>query len=884
MLLFTRLRIGIDLRGVGDQDVLRRGSLKLRRTGQTHIKFKCLILHMAIPQVVFLRHRNKVIEGMGVLLGKLPPGFILQGEQHVHHVICVLQIDRVLVNLKVGILRRIELSRRTLFRYSCAESEGQAQPGRHHRQLSALCVDVEGAVPHPLIHNLILCQGTIVGCGGQGCALEPYAVSHIQGHGVGILGDIHIKGNPDLVLPQPIGEPANLCGVIFVRKSNLVQLVACFGRCHSLKLVCGFGYFCSLGIRHSLRDCIEQKNLIRYSTNFLIQLEIFNSYLLRQTDINFLIRCNIVGGIRIGGRAEQAVEGNGLSRRCGGLAQDRHSLQSAFLIRLLHGQRDLASCVCDLHGIVDRCGRALIGTGIVHFHGGKVGISSLVCGQQLAEGGGVSRRGILVTGGHVAHVILLIAAYVGLDLGEILVLAESCHLGGKGDKAAAAGEGAAVLSLGWVLCRRVPDFHSVARGCRNLLGGDAYFIIVFIGEFHGLIGARGAALVDHMELSQIIDNIGIACVIIINWHIVGFSIHAHALSYLSSEAERSAVAIIEIPCTVILPGNRSAHCGGNNGIRLLSLVASGGCLTGVKNRIAAPLDGLCSCVVTISRPLKIWGQVVLPVLQVQVFPGQCDGMIGFICLLCKGKPVLIAAVLDPVIFRIQQVGSGGLSRRVIGDMVEFRINIAAIFCVIWQGNGELQLLKELRHIDVILVRVYPDLPQGKGLIRRHGYTGLHTDTGQSGTGLDSSVVTSRIIVFARNLRSGRDCLICLSVCVDFDFERSLKLLLLCSVPENGVRGQNDIKAVLFRRIFEGIGDGAICGTVSAVVVLTMQLVNAFRRYALRHAAPLRNRIFHHGQPVRHGDLHLFVRQIQLAFHLNVQGKLLGKVNGEGASI
>ena len=64
----------------------------------------------------------------------------------------------------------------------------------------------------------------------------------------------------------------------------------------------------------------------------------------------------------------------------------------------------------------------------------------------------------------------------------------------------------------------------------------------------------------------------------------------------------------------------------------------------------------------------------------------------------------------------------------------------------------------------------------------------------------------------------------------------------------------------------------------------MQLVNAFRRYALRHTAPLRNRIFHHGQPVRHGDFHLFVRQIQLAFHLNVQSELLGEVNGKGASI
>ena len=62
---------------------------------------------------------------------------------------------------------------------------------------------------------------------------EPHAVPHIQGHGVCVLGDLHVKGNPDLVLPQPIGEPANLCGIILVRKGDLVQLVACFGRCHS---------------------------------------------------------------------------------------------------------------------------------------------------------------------------------------------------------------------------------------------------------------------------------------------------------------------------------------------------------------------------------------------------------------------------------------------------------------------------------------------------------------------------------------------------------------------------------------------------------------------------------------------------------------------------
>ena len=265
---------------------------------------------MAVPEVILLGHRNKVIERLGVLLGKLSPRFILQGEQHIHHVICVFQVDLFPIILKIGILCRIELSFRAFLRHSCAEGKGQAQSGRHHRQLSALCVGVKGADKPSCIAisvhiigilDLILGQGAVVGCGFQGCALEPHAVSHIQGHGIGILGDIHIKGNPDLVLPQPIGEPANLCGVIFVRKGNLVQLVACFVRCHSLKLVCIFGYFRSLGIRHSLCDCIEQENLIRYSTNLLIQLEIFNSYLLRQTDIDFLIRCDIIGGIRISG-------------------------------------------------------------------------------------------------------------------------------------------------------------------------------------------------------------------------------------------------------------------------------------------------------------------------------------------------------------------------------------------------------------------------------------------------------------------------------------------------------------------------------------------------------------------------------------------------------
>ena len=255
-------------------------------------------------------------------------------------------------------------------------------------------------------------------------------------------------------------------------------------------------------------------------------------------------------------------------------------------------------------------------------------------------------------------------------------------------------------------------------------------------------------------------------------------------------------------------------------------------------------------------------------------------MIGIVLRFLEGK----AVILILVIFRIQQVGPGGLSRRVIGDVVKFRISIAAIFCVVWQGESDFQLLEELGHIDVVLVRVDPDLPQGKGLILRHGYTGLHANPGQSGAGLDGSVVIIFIIVFARDLGGGGDCLICLSVCVDSDFERILKYLRRTSVPENGVRGQNDIKAVLFRRIFEGIGDGAICGTVTAVVVPTVQLVNAVRRYALRHAAPLGDRVFHHGQPVGHGDLHLFVRQIQLALHRNVQGKLLGEIDTKSAVV
>ena len=125
----------------------------------------------------------------------------------------------------------------------------------------------------------------------------------------------------------------------------------------------------------------------------------------------------------------------------------------------------------------------------------------------------------------------------------------------------------------------VPDFHNIAVICRNLLGGDADFVIVCVCEFYSLFSALITTVVDHVELSQIIDNIGIACVIIIYWIIVRFSGHAHTLAFMRREAERIKRIIPRIPHTVILPGDFSAHRGGA-GSGFLTFETSRGCIAG----------------------------------------------------------------------------------------------------------------------------------------------------------------------------------------------------------------------------------------------------------------------------------------------------------------
>ena len=102
-------------------------------------------------------------------------------------------------------------------------------------------------------------------------------------------------------------------------------------------------------------------------------------------------------------------------------------------------------------------------------------------------------------------------------------------------------------------------------------------------------------------------------------------------------------------------------------------------------------------------------------------------MIGIISSFRKVKAIQIVAVFIFMILRIQQVSPGRHSRRVIGYVIEFRIDITAIFYVVWQGNGDLQLLKELGHVDVVLIGVQPYLPQGKGLACRRGHARLHAN-------------------------------------------------------------------------------------------------------------------------------------------------------------
>ena len=198
---------------------------------------------MAVPEITRLGYRDKVIESLCFRLVKISAGFILESKQHVNAMTFICQKDLLPINLIVGIIPRIIVRCLRQIHHSCTKGEGQAQPGRHHRQFRALCVDIEGADKlfcivvsvHIIgILDLILAQSAGITCGFQGCALEPHTVPHIQGHGVGVPGNLHIKGNPDLVLPQPVRKPANLYGVTQIRKCNLVQLVGSGGRCYFL--------------------------------------------------------------------------------------------------------------------------------------------------------------------------------------------------------------------------------------------------------------------------------------------------------------------------------------------------------------------------------------------------------------------------------------------------------------------------------------------------------------------------------------------------------------------------------------------------------------------------------------------------------------------------
>ena len=133
------------------------------------------------------------------------------------------------------------------------------------------------------------------------------------------------------------------------------------------------------------------------------------------------------------------------------------------------------------------------------------------------------------------------------------------------------------------------------------------------------------------------------------------------------------------------------------------------------------------------------------------------------------------------------------------------------------------------------------------------------------------------IVAARDLGIGRNRLIwrligCITNIsgVNPDIQRLAQRLLLPPVPEDRIRLQNDIEAVLLCRAFEGIGYGAGLRAIAAVIIAAVQLINAFRRYALSHTASLRYRVLHHGKAVGHGDLHFLILQVQRALHHNVQ--------------
>ena len=78
-----------------------RCTAERRFSRQHHVKVKCLILHMTIPEIPLFGHRNKVIKGLRVVLGKNSSSFILEGKKHVHNMIRIFEIDLVALFLEV---------------------------------------------------------------------------------------------------------------------------------------------------------------------------------------------------------------------------------------------------------------------------------------------------------------------------------------------------------------------------------------------------------------------------------------------------------------------------------------------------------------------------------------------------------------------------------------------------------------------------------------------------------------------------------------------------------------------------------------------------------------------------------------------------------------
>ncbi len=56
---------------------------------------------MTIPEIPLFGHRNKVIKGLRVVLGKNSSSFILEGKKHVHNMIRIFEIDLVALFLEV---------------------------------------------------------------------------------------------------------------------------------------------------------------------------------------------------------------------------------------------------------------------------------------------------------------------------------------------------------------------------------------------------------------------------------------------------------------------------------------------------------------------------------------------------------------------------------------------------------------------------------------------------------------------------------------------------------------------------------------------------------------------------------------------------------------